>query len=453
MPAPWEKKYGVQIDAAQPAEGTPWAHHYSTEGAEAQRPTNQVEYGNILPLRYDKDGTHFDIDGGITGAVKRAVSLPGEVMRGQVDPMSNEGIDRAIEMGMVITPTGVAARSGVGILGAPVKGKRVAPSTPTAVELKDASRAGYKALRETGAEYPGALVGEFAGRIRGQLEADGIVEELAPGAYAILKRLENPPEGSVATITQLQAARKGLSKVASNFGQNAAHDQAAAASIISKLDGFIEAVGKRSPMGGRGKASRLLDEANANYRAAKGSKDITGLEYGADLRAAAANSGQNIGNNIRGRVASVLTQPAKRSRYNPEEVAALEGVVNGSFMANKARDLGNRLGGGGGWGGTATSGVAAGLGHMLAGPAGALAGGVGTLATGVGARKLSNALTRKALHQADDLVRANSPLHRQAVENAPLEIPNHTSHEALVRALMLQKFGMQNRIRDDETTY
>lgn len=58
----------------------------------------KVYEGSILPFSTFSDGSkHFDSDAGILGAVKRSIMLPGEVAKGEVDPLSDEGLGRALE--------------------------------------------------------------------------------------------------------------------------------------------------------------------------------------------------------------------------------------------------------------------------------------------------------------------------------------------------------------------
>lgn len=72
--------------------------------------------GSILPISRDAGGNvSFDSDAGITGVIKRAVTLPGDVMAGDVDPLSDEGIGRAAEFAGVFTPVSPAAGTDKGI--------------------------------------------------------------------------------------------------------------------------------------------------------------------------------------------------------------------------------------------------------------------------------------------------------------------------------------------------
>lgn len=72
--------------------------------------------GAIWPISRDAEGNvSFDSDAGILGAIKRSVMLPGDVMAGKVDPLSQEGIGRAAEFAGVFSPATPAAGTGKGI--------------------------------------------------------------------------------------------------------------------------------------------------------------------------------------------------------------------------------------------------------------------------------------------------------------------------------------------------
>lgn len=80
-----------------------------------QQPQDKSYKSAILPFSKDAQGNvSFDSDAGLLGAVKRAVMLPGEVLRGELDPNSDEAIARAFEFSSIFSPmsrAGGGARS------------------------------------------------------------------------------------------------------------------------------------------------------------------------------------------------------------------------------------------------------------------------------------------------------------------------------------------------------
>lgn len=428
---------------------------------------DQSYEGKILPIRTDAEGNRsLDFTAGITGSAWRALNLPGQVMRGEIDPGSQEGMKRVWEMAAWGTPVSPAMRSGVGWAGAPIT-KRARVKPPTAQMLDDAAGAGFEKMRATGAEYSSQAVDDLSRNLQMKLEEDGILGELAPKSFSILKKLQSPPKDSIATIQGLAAARRALRNARKDF--NNPTDQLAAQRILRGLDEFIgghvsgdsvagSAAAQGGQVSGRGMvgtannekakalAAELLKEANANYAAAKRSAEVTGIEHGASLRAAAANSGQNVGNSTRQRVASLLLAPKKIAGYSPEEIKALEGVVRGSPAANITRNASNVLGGGGGLGAVVSGGAGAIPGYMLGSPELAAAGAVGAPMVGNTLKRGSNALTQGALRNADKMVRSRSPLFEQMLKAAPAVdqsyIPPATK-AALIAALLSQRSGME----------
>ena len=403
----------------------------------------QAYTGSVLPLSRDEEGAvSFDSNAGLLGSIKRAIMLPGDAYSGKVDPMSQEGRDRAMEFAATFSPINPAVRAGETVIPGVANALRKAEVNPPSVdELKAASSAGYDAMRSSGVDYKASSVEELAKRLKTELETDGILSELAPKAHGVLNKLSSAPEGSVASISGLEAARRAFGHAGKDFANPT--DQLAAERSVRGLDEFIRGAGDDAVAAGDPKAAAsLLDEARGNYAAAKRSEKLDGVEYAAQLRANAANSGQNIGNSTRQRIASLLLNPKARAGYNADEIAALEGVDTGSKAANATRYIGNLLGGGGGLGAATTGFMGAAAGGMSGSPGLAVAGAALPIAGAI-TKKVSNSLTEKALREVSQQTRKRSPLFEEMMRNAPSEaaLPNNT--EALIRAYLLGQYGSQ----------
>ena len=88
----------------------------------------------VLPFEVKgKDDFRFSSDAGILGSIKRALTLPGDVVTGKVDPKSPEGIGRALELATMASPVNPAVRAGdraiPGLAQALQPGKAATPST------------------------------------------------------------------------------------------------------------------------------------------------------------------------------------------------------------------------------------------------------------------------------------------------------------------------------------
>lgn len=392
---------------------------------------------NVLPFSEDQAGkVHFDPHAGVLGSVLDAFNAPGDAYQGKFDPFSPEGERRALNMATVISPVNPAVRAGdFAIPGVAKNLMQETPAAPAAAALKEATTAGYDAVKATGATYPGQAVGAFATNAVKDLNDEGFIAEIAPQTHAVLGKLANPPDGSTITLTNLDAARKSLGRVAGNF-QNPT-EQAASSRAINQIDDFISNSGQNAGASTpESEAARLIQEARGNAAAGFRSDRITGVEDAAQLRAAAANSGQNTGNALRSRITSMLLDPKQTRGFSPEELAAARQVVEGTTTSNALRYTGNMLGGGGG------------LGHSLVGAGGAVAGGLlgGAEGAGVGAVTLplvgsaathgANLLVNRQVNALNDLIRKRSPLYQQTLRDTPYTTANPGVSTAITNKLI-----------------
>ena len=450
MAGPWEKYQNNETVIEKRA---PWQRY---------QPQEPVYRGSVLPFsRMPSGDVQFDPEAGFIGAIRRAVSLPGEVLGGdvpmqRVDPQTGdvtvppETIGRALETAAVMSPVNPAVRSGAGLVpGVARSVRRRQPRVPSAEDLLRAGGASFNEMRATGAVYPAGQVKRLAETLMVRLNQDGFDENTASKTFNILKKLANPPDdpSAVATIGNLHSARKTLGKAAQTFTDPA--DQAAARSAQSALDDFISGqsdilaqVGP--PTAAQQRAGQLLAEANANYAAGRRSDLTQGIERAADLRAAAANSGQNTGNTIRQRLASALLKEKDTAGFTPSEKDMLEAIVRGSRSANVTRDIANRLGGGGGLGSAWIGGMGGaagyGVGSALGMPGtGAAVGASAPMLAGGLLKGMSNRITQRALQEADRQIRMRSPVFRQRLQQAPVDVVRNPRTEALIRMLLLEE--------------
>lgn len=410
------------------------------QGGGAAAPSNKSYTGSFLPFSRNAEGeVSFDSNAGILGALKDAFMLPGDAMAGKVDPTSQEGIERAFNFAGAVSPINPMARSGERVVPGVAKSMRkVDVEPPTQDMLREAAKHSYDELRDLGVDYSTASVNSLSGEIQAGLTQDGIIGTLAPKTYSVLDQLSAAPEGSVASLNGLTAARKAFGNAAKDFSNPT--EQLAAQRAIESLDGFLARSDPASVVAGSAdEVAPLLRDANGNYGAYKRSQKLTDLTDAAQLRANAANSGANAGNTTRQRLASLILNGRGKeiAGFSKDEVAALRGVNEGSIAANSTRRASNLLGGGGGLGASlvgALTGAAAavGTGNPWMGLAG-----IAAPVVGAGSRAGSNALTERALSQVERNVRKRSPLYEEMLKTAPLEgvAPNRTA--ALMRLIML----------------
>lgn len=384
---------------------------------------------SIWPLTQDAPGQwpHFDSNAGLLGTIKRALMAPGDVYAGRLDPNSEEGRQRAFDLASMFTPANPAVRAGDYAIPGLAK-NLVPPKPPTIGALNNATDAAYDVVRATGAQYPGEAVGSLARDTISGLNNDGFIATNAPKTHAILNDLANPPDGSFATITGLDSARRALNKISGDRT-----DQAAARQGVAAIDDFIQKAGTAPPMAGpptaagegapnlsglngltpEAEAARLIQQARGNAAAAFRSDRITGAEDAAERQAAVANSGHNIGNALRQRLNSILNNPQQSRGFSQDELDAIRQVVEGTASSNTLRLVSNKLAGGGGIWSTILSGIGAAIGAHLGGPEWAAAGVAIPHVVGPAVRNAYNSTVSRQIADLDELIRSRSPLYQQ----------------------------------------
>lgn len=390
---------------------------------------------------------------GVASGVASGATLPGDVMAGKDSP-DNTG--RVLELATMGTPASAAARAGERAIPGVAKAISEKPAAvPTTRELAEAGTKDLNAFRESGLEVTSNSVADLARRIQQRLyDEKGISEIDAPATFAKLKALENAPPGSYATAANLKSLRDSLGNTAQNFNPQAAKDQLASSRAIAALDEFIPNVASKDVLAGSPtKAGEVLEKGRGNYAAAMRSNDITGvldrartgiLER-AEGRAQAANSGRNMDNTLRQKTEAVLEKPKEISGYNDAEIAALEHVVDGGAGRNLARNIANKLGGGGGAAQTIFAGAGAGAGAAVAGWPGAVMGAAVPATVGSAAKAIANALAKRDMRSVDELLRKRSPLYEERLANPEMNPISAEARAAIARALLADQFSQGAR--------
>lgn len=447
---PWERYQQQESAPTEPTEGKPW---------ERFKPERKKVYsGSIIPMsKYDDGEVEFDSDAGIVGSIKRAITTPRDVYEGKVDLNTEEGLGRVLESATVGMPINPAVRAGDRAIPGVARNMRQSrPPVPTSDELLDTAGRQYDTVRGMGVDYSSSSVKQLADTLKVRLDKDGMSHVPAPQTHKIIDELANPPRGSVASIENIESARRTLQHIAGSAAKrpDGGTEAAAAQRAIRELSAFIERADPQSVVAGpAAEAGRLQRSARQNYAAGKRSDELYGIERNTERRADAANSGLNQGNNIRSRLATMLRQkeprPGKPMRgYTAEETAAIEAVNKGSKPVNALRFGSNVLGGGGGMAQIISGAAGAGMGSAAGGTAGAIIGGVVAPALGLAMRSGSNALTRSALRRADEMTRRRSALMAERIRNAPTEVGPTRRKAALMRALLLAGQGNEQMVQE-----
>lgn len=428
----------------------------------------------------------LDLAFGLTGervktwperAVREALTLPKRMIDAaySAPPGSREATEAmvpvAAETALTMSPVNPAIRAGDRVIPGAAKAFREQPAAiPTTQELAESGGAAIQAGRQSDLVINPAAVADFSKRVQQGIRVHPIE---APATFAKLKELETPAAGAIFTPNDLQVLRESLGKTAQNFNPNFAQDQLAATRAIGEFDDFLRSIspkdtmvrpaaGQSAPatreqlvaqaMSGKREAERVADlfeRGRGDYAAAMRSNDITGvldrartgLLERAEGRAKAAHSGRNMDNTLRQKTEAILEKPKEISGYSDAELAALEHVVEGGAGRNLARNVGNKLGGGGGAAQTIFAGAGAGAGAAMGGWPGAVIGAAIPATVGSGARSIANALAKRDLRKVDELLRQRSPLYSERLANPNMTPVSAEARAAIARALMAGQLG------------
>lgn len=418
--------------------------------------------GSIFPWSVDERGQgRPDLSAGITGFIGRAITAPGDALAGKFDAMSDEGIGRAAETAALMSPMPAAQRAGERALFGPAATRAASPKIPTAAELHAAKGAAYDAVEKSGVEYSGSAITGMIRDLKADLAKQAIIADNYPKTFRLLDKLDDAPPGSSLQLQFLDALRKELGSIAGG-------DESRAATLaIKRLDKFVDAADPASlmarapapanalpsPAGFPQAADDAAREAARNIRDARGnaaagfrSDALTGLEESVERRTASTNSGRNLGNNIRSRVASFLDKDKDIRGFSDAELTAMDALTRGTPTTNATRYVGNLLGGGGGLGQTLMAAAGAGAGGALGGGIeGGMVGAAAPAAVGAASRGVYNQLTKRQLAMIDEMVRARSPLFAQRQAQTPMVPVTPEIRAAILRMFAAEQLGAQSQ--------
>lgn len=209
------RKTGQSLGAFDtPENATRYAErlHQQQEGMYAAPEQDKSFTGSILPVSRDAEGNvSFDSNAGIVGAVKRAFMLPGDVMAGEVDPLSEQGISRAADFAAVFGPTSPAIGTGAAIAANAPRIERpgmevAAAADRLGVPVPRAATSDSASVQQTGKILSNVPIGGTPLRVSSQRAID----ELGNAATKVEKGF-----GSGSAPAAGAAAREGITEFAS----------------------------------------------------------------------------------------------------------------------------------------------------------------------------------------------------------------------------------------------
>ncbi len=299
----------------------------------------------------------------------------------------------------------------------PAAGPSLPANTPPG-----SARNAYAQIRYTPMMYDPAAANDVAYQIEQHIQSPavgGFTQFKAPLVYDTVRDFERQMAAHGGPITpsdfdQLRQSLRGLPDANGPAGEQA----------IRALDQYMF-----QPPPGRIIAGTPQDLAEmrqnfqiarGDWRAGKTAETVQNAIDRADLNAASAHSGMNVGNQTRQQLRSLIATPEGQEKIfgasDPERLAILN-TVRGDTSANLKRNLANVLGGGGGLGKLVAKGAGAGAGGFLGGMVGMPVGGsiVGSEGAGIFGGMLKRAENRAVVNSAEDAVQGilrNSPEYR-----------------------------------------
>jgi hypothetical protein len=302
--------------------------------------------------------------------------------------------------GQIAGPMGEAAGALVGASGANKavgafrEAKALRAATPSLADVKNEASNTYDALtaRNVATPIPQSTLDNVADDIKTTLNNRGIRPSNASSIHQAIDEIRTPATAGAADVADLVAARQSIKELLGKPDTN----KAGAFVALNKIEKEIE---QNSPG-----TMQSIKEADKNWGAMKANEALDKKIARADLRAAGADSGMNVGNKIRQKVADLLL--SNEAKYLPAETKSdLEKIVRGTWTQNGMRHVANLLGGGGGLGMLA----GAGAGYEAGGLPGAIAAG----AAGRGFKIANNISVSRQAQRVAESIRRRSPLGQQ----------------------------------------
>jgi hypothetical protein len=368
----------------------------------------------------------YGAEGALEGAAQSAghtydlESLPGNVGQGA----AIGGLGGAV-LGPLTPRSSLAPRSNAAV--------------PTPGELSEATDTLYAIGRSNpGDVYRTApAVRSATDAIREELGAGGWHSGNAKNTFKSLDMVAKAEREAARTGSEAVFSPGNIESIRQAFNKSTKKPDIAASGVAKRmLDDFTAnpTAGQLSSGTVRGaqSADAIFETARGNAGANIRSKILRDAEEDITNRTAATHSGLNYENNMRNRVARILASDGRS--FPRAEREALTNLARRGDAWDNVRTVGNMLGGGGGigtWVAPAVLGSAGGAGAAYAtgDPTSTILSTVAPIVAGRALRGVSNRSMQRAVGEADDLIRSNSPefARRQALNPGYTQGPGTTA--------------------------
>lgn len=294
----------------------------------------------------------------------------------------------------------------------------VSGAAPSSQQLRDASKAIYNDLSESGVVVKPEAFSAFVDKALREANDAGLLQsklgrKLTPQSSDILNVLEDMKTGKI-SFDELEGIRRaaqnsaGVANRAGNFA-----DETINLTVVDSIDDFMKGISVSSFSGGRTNIGREVAAARDLWGRARKSEVLDE----AIERAKSQQSG--FENGIRIQFKQIIQNKKKSRFFSGAELDAMKAVERGTTTANTLRRIG-KLGWGEGKQSTVLNALASGT---VGGGAtalvidGSLAGGIGLIllpTVGTISHKLARNLTHNSARMTNQLIRAGADADRLA---------------------------------------
>lgn len=394
-----EQSAGFQADNAPTT-----AAIESATGFDQHKHTPQTTAG-----KFARTAASFAAPAGIAGkGVKAAVKygvVPGLVSEGGGQATEGTSLEPFARVG--------GAMLGAGFAGGLMKGKKAA--IPTRDELETQSRALYDSAKSRGVLVSHTTFDQAIDGITRKAQAFPIDEQLTPGTFRALQRL-NEMRGTSVDLEDLDNLRKIIGMAA---GSNVKADRAAAMQIMDEFDGFMNGLKPTDVLSGDPRAAMndIVKARSLWSRKAK-AETIEQIFERARNAVGANYTAAGMQTALRQQFRAIANDPRQLRRFTQAEQDTIKEIVRGTTGENFLRLIGKFAPRGAISGGLLGAAAYAnpGLGAVM-------------FAAGEGAKAVSTRMGMGNVTRLDEMVRSGVPAPRPPVSPALSLAPFYSGKE------------------------
>jgi hypothetical protein len=313
---------------------------------------------------------------------------------------------------------GLAAGAGTGLAAAEAQSARLAARLPSIDDIKKSAQAAYKAVENARLIASEGSLNGLVSATRAGLDQQLITDTVAPRTFQGLSQLAK----SGGDIAQIMGVRQSLGKINPSAGT----DYEAAQHVRDAIDNYVETLPPTEIVQGDPQFTQaMLDHARSSWRAyAKLDQVQSAMEIGSHT-AAVAGTGANTQNAMRQRIRQILDSEKNSRGFSADTREQMENIVMGTWLQNAARQAGK----------FAPSGPVSTMATIAAGFGGGPAAAAGIAIPATIAKYLGTYLTKRAIRQLEDTIRAESPIGKPVAAANAAQAPNY---EAIAPAAALR---------------